>query len=125
MVAPTPVSALLHAVAVVKAGVFTMLMVIVYIFGIDFLSETGGSRWLAYVSGFTILASSVVAITKKDDIKGGACLFNDQSAVLYRVGAALATAAAIEGGCTAYRHACFGKNHIVLLCRCDLCERAS
>ena len=38
MVAPTPVSALLHAVAVVKAGVFTILKVIVYIFGIDFLS---------------------------------------------------------------------------------------
>ena len=38
MVAPTPVSALLHAVAVVKAGVFTVLKVIVYIFGIDFLS---------------------------------------------------------------------------------------
>ena len=38
MVAPTPVSALLHAVAVVKAGVFTVLKVVVYIFGIDFLS---------------------------------------------------------------------------------------
>ena len=39
MVAPTPVSALLHAVAVVKAGVFTVLKVVVYIFGIDFLSS--------------------------------------------------------------------------------------
>ena len=39
MVAPTPVSALLHAVAVVKAGVFTMLKVGVYIFGIDTLAE--------------------------------------------------------------------------------------
>ena len=37
MVAPTPVSALLHAVAVVKAGVFTVLKVLVYIFGLDFL----------------------------------------------------------------------------------------
>ncbi len=36
MVAPTPVSALLHAVAVVKAGVFTMLKIGIYIFGIDF-----------------------------------------------------------------------------------------
>ena len=35
MVAPTPVSALLHAVAVVKAGVFTILKVAVLIFGID------------------------------------------------------------------------------------------
>ena len=41
MVAPTPVSALLHAVAVVKAGVFTLLKVTVYIFGIDLLRDTG------------------------------------------------------------------------------------
>ena len=96
MVAPTPVSALLHAVAVVKAGVFTMLMVIVYIFGIDFLSETGGSRWLAYVSGFTILASSVVAITK-DDIKARLAYSTISQLSYIVLGAALATAAAIEG----------------------------
>ena len=41
MVAPTPVSALLHAVAVVKAGVFTILKVIVYIFGADLLAKLG------------------------------------------------------------------------------------
>ena len=42
MVAPVPVSALLHAVAVVKAGVFTVLKVSVYVFGIDFLADVGG-----------------------------------------------------------------------------------
>ena len=36
MVAPTPVSALLHAVAIVKAGVFTVLKIVVYVFGIEF-----------------------------------------------------------------------------------------
>ncbi|SVB88252.1 uncharacterized protein METZ01_LOCUS241106, partial [marine metagenome] len=41
MVAPTPVSALLHAVAVVKAGVFTVMKVVVYLFGTDLLSSTG------------------------------------------------------------------------------------
>ena len=46
MVAPTPVSALLHAVAVVKAGVFTMLKVVVYVFGIDTLATTGANEWL-------------------------------------------------------------------------------
>ena len=46
MVAPTPVSALLHAVAVVKAGVFTILKVIVLIFGVEALSTTGQSFWL-------------------------------------------------------------------------------
>ena len=68
MVAPTPVSALLHAVAVVKAGVFTILTVVVYVFGIDFLAKTGASQWLIWLTAFTILASSVVAISK-DDIK--------------------------------------------------------
>ena len=43
MVAPTPVSALLHAVAVVKAGVFTVMKVLVYVFGIDLLADSGAS----------------------------------------------------------------------------------
>ena len=58
MVAPTPVSALLHAVAVVKAGVFSMLVVITYVFGIDFLTETNGAVWLMWVSSITLLLSS-------------------------------------------------------------------
>ena len=46
MVAPTPVSALLHAVAVVKAGVFCVLKVVIYVFGIDLLAEAPGSAEL-------------------------------------------------------------------------------
>ena len=96
MVAPTPVSALLHAVAVVKAGVFTILMVIVYIFGIEFISQTEASHWLAWLAAFTILASSVVAITK-DDLKARLA-YSTVSQLSYIVlGAALASAAAIEG----------------------------
>jgi len=68
MVAPTPVSALLHAVAVVKAGVFSMLVVITHVFGIDFLTETSGAVWLIWVSSITLLLSSCIAITK-DDLK--------------------------------------------------------
>ena len=62
LVAPTPVSALLHAVAVVKAGVFTVTKVIVYIFGIDFLFAEPSSGWLLYAAAFTIVAASVVAL---------------------------------------------------------------
>jgi multicomponent Na+:H+ antiporter subunit D len=62
MVAPTPVSALLHAVAVVKAGVFTITKVIVYTFGVDFLFAQPSSGWLVYVAAFTIIAASVVAL---------------------------------------------------------------
>ena len=62
MVAPTPVSALLHAVAVVKAGVFTVTKVIVYIFGIDFLFAEPSADWLLYATAFTVIAASVVAL---------------------------------------------------------------
>ena len=46
MVAPTPVSALLHAVAVVKAGVFTILKVVVDVFGVERLASSGAATWL-------------------------------------------------------------------------------
>ncbi len=62
MVAPTPVSALLHAVAVVKAGVFTITKVIIYVFGVDNLFSEPSSGWLMYAAAFTILAASVVAL---------------------------------------------------------------
>ena len=62
MVAPTPVSALLHAVAVVKAGVFTITKVIVYIFGIEHLFTTPSSGWLLYAAAFTIIVASLVAL---------------------------------------------------------------
>jgi multicomponent Na+:H+ antiporter subunit D len=66
MVAPTPVSALLHAVAVVKAGVFTVTKVIVYIFGIDFLFASPGSGWLVYAAAFTIITASIVALRQQN-----------------------------------------------------------
>ncbi len=62
MVAPTPVSALLHAVAVVKAGVFSVVKVIVYIFGLDTLGVNGTTDWLIVLAGFTIVSASVVAL---------------------------------------------------------------
>jgi multicomponent Na+:H+ antiporter subunit D len=66
MVAPTPVSALLHAVAVVKAGVFAIVKVIVYTFGLD--AAGADAHWLPYVAGFTILAASIVAL-RADNLK--------------------------------------------------------
>jgi len=63
MVAPTPVSALLHAVAVVKAGVFSVLKVAVYVFGFDLLSTGGVSNLVAWIAAITILAASIRALT--------------------------------------------------------------
>ncbi|MFQ6023313.1 MAG: proton-conducting transporter membrane subunit, partial [Acidiferrobacterales bacterium] len=69
MVAPVPVSALLHAVAVVKAGVFAIVKVLVYVFGLDLLKGLGGgSEWLVYVSGATVLIASVIAL-RSDNLK--------------------------------------------------------
>ena len=97
MVAPTPVSALLHAVAVVKAGVFTVLKVVVYIFGIDFLADGGYSVWLCYVAGFTLLASSVIAL-KKDNLKARLAYSTISQLSYIVLGAALATGAGVLGG---------------------------
>ena len=96
MVAPTPVSALLHAVAVVKAGVFTVLKVVVYVFGIDFLQEGGYSDWLCWVASFTLLAASIIALTK-DNLKARLA-YSTVSQLSYVVlGAAIATEAAVLG----------------------------
>ncbi len=62
MVAPTPVSALLHAVAVVKAGAFGVLRVIYNVYGVDLLRQLPVVNWLAYLAAFTILAGSFIAI---------------------------------------------------------------
>jgi multicomponent Na+:H+ antiporter subunit D len=66
MVAPAPVSALLHAVAVVKAGVFSIVKVVVYVFGAGFAADA--FAWLPWVAGFTILAASMVAL-RADNLK--------------------------------------------------------
>jgi multicomponent Na+:H+ antiporter subunit D len=68
MVAPTPVSALLHAVAVVKAGVFAVVKVLVYVFGVEALDASGRADWLPVVAGFTIIAASIVAL-RADNLK--------------------------------------------------------
>ena len=68
MVAPTPVSALLHAVAVVKAGVFTVLKVTIYIFGIDFITQSGANDWIIWFAGATILLASLIAM-RQDNLK--------------------------------------------------------
>ena len=68
MVAPTPVSALLHAVAVVKAGVFTLTKIVIYIFGIDYLASIPASQWGVYLAGTTIVIASIIAL-RQDNLK--------------------------------------------------------
>ena len=97
MVAPTPVSALLHAVAVVKAGVFTMLKIGIYIFGVDFLATTGASIWLMWLAVFSIVAASVIAMTK-DNLKARLAYSTISQLSYVTLGMALATSMGIVGG---------------------------
>lgn len=97
MVAPTPVSALLHAVAVVKAGVFTVTKVVLYVFGIELLSTTGANDWLIWVAAATLLIGSLVAMTK-DNLKARLAYSTVSQLAYVVLGAALATSWGIVGG---------------------------
>lgn len=96
MVAPTPVSALLHAVAVVKAGVFCSLRVILYIFGPDLLSAWGLGILLAIVVSFTIIIANLIALTQ-DNLKRRLAFSTVNSLAIIILGAALLSPDGIKG----------------------------
>jgi multicomponent Na+:H+ antiporter subunit D len=108
MVAPTPVSALLHAVAVVKAGVFTVIKVVLYTFGTDFLTEVPSQRLLLYLAGFTVVAASTVALRQTEFKR--LLAYSTISQLSYVILAALALAPLSEVGAAIHlvAHA-FGK----------------
>lgn len=68
MIAPTPVSALLHAVAVVKAGVFGIVRVVCYIYGINLMRDLGLGLILSYFASITMIVASLFAIAQ-DNLK--------------------------------------------------------
>lgn len=96
MVAPTPVSALLHAVAVVKTGVFMVLKVILHIFGVDLLAEMGVVTGLVYLASFTIIVSSVIAL-RQDNLKARLAYSTISQLSYVILGAALLSASAVTG----------------------------
>ena len=119
MVAPTPVSALLHAVAVVKVGVFSMLKVAVYIFGFDLMRDTGISDWLCYVAG----RHDPAGFPRGDDqrqLESAACLFHGQSAGLHHVRRRPGDGRQCHRWRHAHCDACGRQDHVVLLCGCHL-----
>jgi multicomponent Na+:H+ antiporter subunit D len=108
MVAPTPVSALLHAVAVVKAGVFTVLRIIFHVFGIDLLSEIGLGVALAYFASFTIIVASVIAL-RQDNLKARLAYSTISQLSYVILGAALLSRNGITGGIIHIVMHAFGK----------------
>ncbi|MEH6694779.1 MAG: proton-conducting transporter membrane subunit [Hyphomonas sp.] len=97
MVAPTPVSALLHAVAVVKAGVFTVMKVSIFIFGEELLNATPGREFILGVACFTIIVASLVAMTK-DNLKARLAYSTIAQLAYVTAGAMLANQAGFLGG---------------------------
>ena len=68
MAAPTPVSALLHAVAVVKSGVFGILRAMYSIFGAETMSQLDLGLLMVIIASFTIITASIIAL-RQDVLK--------------------------------------------------------
>jgi len=96
MVAPTPVSAFLHAVAVVKAGVFAIVKVVVYVFGLETLAGTGANEWLIFVACLSLLLASSIALMQQN-LKARLAYSTISQLAYVVIGAALATSASVVG----------------------------
>jgi multicomponent Na+:H+ antiporter subunit D len=97
MVAPTPVSALLHAVAVVKTGVFSTLRVFLFIFGLNAMRELGADRLALAAASVTMLVGSLLALGQ-NNLKARLA-FSTVSQLSYIIlGAALLTPRGVLGG---------------------------
>lgn len=108
MVAPTPVSALLHAVAVVKVGVFATTRVMLYVFGVDLMNAANLGLPTAWFVSVTILLASVVALSK-DNLKARLAYSTVSQLSYVILGVALLTPAAIQGGLVHIANHAFSK----------------
>jgi multicomponent Na+:H+ antiporter subunit D len=97
MVAPTPVSALLHAVAVVKVGVFSILRVVFHTYGVDLMGRMDLGITAAYVVSFTILVGSIIALSK-DNLKARLAYSTVSQLSYVILGAVLLTHSSMIGG---------------------------
>jgi len=125
MVAPTPVSALLHAVAVVKAGVFCVCRIVLSVFGTktagmltlsqlyigvpgSLLGDTSIAHGTAYIAGFTLVVASFIALTK-DDIKARLAYSTVAQLSYIVVGVTMLVDSAVQGGVMHIAHHAFSK----------------
>jgi len=108
MVAPTPVSALLHAVAVVKVGAFSVLRVITGVFGTDLLLSLHLGTLICYLAAFTTIVASLIALTQ-DGLKRRLAFSTIGQLSYIVLGAALLSPKALVGGMTHIAMHAFGK----------------
>ncbi|CCH48043.1 monovalent cation/H+ antiporter subunit D family protein [Pseudodesulfovibrio piezophilus] len=125
MVAPTPVSALLHAVAVVKAGVYCVCRIVLSVFGTktaglltmsqvyigapgSLLGDLSIAHGTAYIAGFTLVVASFIALTK-DDIKARLAYSTVAQLSYIVVGVTMLADTAIQGGVMHIAHHAFSK----------------
>ena len=97
MVAPAPVSALLHAVAVVKVGVFSVVRIMLSVYGINVLSTFNLGLPTAFFVSFTIITASIIALTK-DDLKARLAYSTISQLSYIILGVALLTPSGVTGG---------------------------
>ena len=108
MVAPTPVSALLHAVAVVKVGAFSVLRVITGVFGTDLLRTLNLGTMVCYLAAFTIIAASLIALSQ-DELKRRLAYSTIAQLSYIVLGAALLSPKGVIGGMVHIAMHAFGK----------------
>lgn len=108
MVAPTPVSGLLHAVAVVKAGVFSLSRIILSGFGVETMDLLHLGIITAYLAAFTIVVASIIALTK-DDLKARLAYSTVSQLSYVILGVSLLVPLAVAGGNMHIAHHGFSK----------------
>ncbi len=108
MVAPTPVSALLHAVAVVKAGVFSISRIILSGFGLETMQTLNLGLPTAYLAAFTVVVASIIALTK-NDLKARLAYSTVSQLSYVILGVSLLTPLAVTGGVAHIAHHAFSK----------------
>jgi multicomponent Na+:H+ antiporter subunit D len=108
MVAPTPVSALLHAVAVVKVGVFSILRVVFHTYGVDAMTRMEIGTVATYIVAFTIITASIIALTK-DNLKARLAYSTVSQLSYVILGAVLLTPLSMTGGIVHIANHAFSK----------------
>jgi len=97
MVAPTPVSALLHAVAVVKSGVFSTLRVFLFVFGPEAMRTIGADKLALGAASVTILFGSILALGQ-DNLKARLAFSTVSQLSYILLGGALLNSSGVLGG---------------------------